>query len=193
MKYTIKKATSYLTLAVILTLVTGATVATTPILAEETAPISYTLDHTNIFFSTVSLVSPVAETLKYEKSVFDRTSRLNAYYEKRDMPLAGYGETFVRAADACGLDWKLLPAIGVQESSGGKHFMNNNPFGWGSAKIKYADFGAAILDVTEHLCGVRESTSSYYKDKSVYQKLWYYNGTVAPTYPAEVIAIMNKF
>lgn len=185
-----KKAAVYLMLALALTGVLPAIAK-----AEEatTAPAIYTLDHTNIFFSTVALNSPAGDTMEYEKSVADRADRLNTYFSKREMPLAGLGENFVRAADACGLDWKLLPAIGVRESSGGKHYMNNNPFGWGSAKIKYADFSEAIADVTEHLCGVRETTSSYYKDKSIYQKLWYYNGSVMPSYPAEVIAIMNKF
>lgn len=193
MKNIIKKAISYLVLAGVLTLVSGASIAANPALAEETAAATNTPDHTNVFFSTVGFTSPVAETMAYAKSVADRADRLNAYFEKRDMPLASYGEKFVRAADACGLDWRLLPAIGVRESSGGKHYMNNNPFGWGSAKIKYADFGAAIDDVTEHLCGSRDTTSSYYKDKTTYQKLWYYNGSVMPTYPAEVMSIMNKF
>src|SRR3989338_3116903 len=57
-----------------------------------------------------------------------RAQRINEYFAKRDMPLAGFGDKFVKVADACGLDWRLLPAIGVRESSGGKHLINKNPF-----------------------------------------------------------------
>lgn len=193
MKNTIKKLINYCVLAGILAIVSGAGIAATPALAEDTALVTNIPDTAHVFFSTAGFTYPVAEAVGYEKSVADRSSRLNNYFEKRDMPLSGYGEQFVRAADSCGLDWRLLPAIGVRESSGGKHLMNNNPFGWGSAKIKYTNFDAAINDVTENLCGNRDSTSSYYKDKTTYQKLWYYNGSVMPSYPAEVIAIMNKF
>ena len=121
----------------------------------------------------------------------DRAERLDAYFAKRDMPLAGYGEEFVEVADKYGIDWRLLPAIGVRESSGGKHLMNNNPFGWGSAKIPFKDFGEAIDVVAWNLSGNNPNTAKYYKDTDSYTKLWYYNGTVMPTYPDEVIAIMD--
>ena len=65
----------------------------------------------------------------------DQAQRLDAYFDKYDMPLSGYGIEFVRAAKKYNVDWRLIAAIGVRESSGGKHMMNNNPFGWGSAKI----------------------------------------------------------
>jgi hypothetical protein len=123
----------------------------------------------------------------------DRVDRINKYFEKRNMPLAGYGEDFVAVAEKCDIDWRLLPAIGVRESSGGKNQYNNNPFGWGSAKIKFKNFSDAISNVGEHLCGLRDATEKYYKDKTTYQKLWYYNGTVIASYPAEVIEIMEMF
>jgi hypothetical protein len=71
--------------------------------------------------------------------------------------------------------------------------MNNNPFGWGSAKIPFKDFGEAITVVTDNLCGKNPNTARYYKDTSVDKKLWYYNGSVEPTYPGEVKAIMAMF
>ncbi len=121
----------------------------------------------------------------------EKAQRLDAYFTKRDMPLDGYGITFVRAANKYNVDWRLVAAIGVRESSGGKHMMNNNPFGWGSAKIKFADFDEAIDVVTSNLGGFNSNTAQYYKDTTTKKKLWYYNGTVMPTYPAEVISIMN--
>ena len=120
-----------------------------------------------------------------------KAQRLDAYFSKRDMPLAGYGIEFVRAANKYNVDWRLIAAIGVRESSGGKHMMNNNPFGWGSAKIKFDDFSEAIDVVTSNLGGFNPNTARYYKNADTKKKLWYYNGTVMPTYPAEVIDIME--
>lgn len=123
----------------------------------------------------------------------DKASRLDAYFEKRNMPLAGYGIEFVRAANKYDIDWRLIAAIGVRESSGGKHMMNNNPFGWGSARIKFADFSEAIDVVTSNLGGFNPSTARYYKDADIDKKLWYYNGSVIHSYPGEVKAIMEMF
>lgn len=123
----------------------------------------------------------------------DRPARVDAYFAKRNMPLEGHGEQFVKVADKYGLDWRLLPAIAVRESSGGKHLLNNNPFGWGSCRIKFANFDDAIEEVGKNLSGSDEDTARYYKNKTVYQILWAYNGTVINTYPNEVIAIMEMF
>jgi hypothetical protein len=136
----------------------------------------------------------ILETVNSEakvETIDERAERIDAYFEKRGMPLTGYGAKFVEVADKYGIDWRLLPAIGVRESSGGKHLMNNNPFGWGSAKIPFTDFNDAIEVVAYNLSGNNPNTARYYKDTDSYKKLWYYNGTVMPTYPDEVIAIMN--
>ncbi len=121
----------------------------------------------------------------------DRAKRLDDYFDKRDMPLAGYGAKFVEVAQKCNLDWRLLPAISVRESSGGKRLMNKNPFGWGSAKIKFYNFEDAIETVSDNLCGYNLATAKYYKDKTILRQLWYYNGSVMPSYPQEVLDIMD--
>ena len=138
-------------------------------------------------------VSDEGPTNENKPSLNSRAKRLDEYFAKRDMPLASYGAKFVKVADFYGLDWRLLPAVGVRESSGGKHLMNRNPFGWGSAKIPFKNFNEAIEVVAKNLAGASPSTARYYKDKTTFQKLWAYNGTVMPTYPDEVIAIMNMF
>jgi len=71
--------------------------------------------------------------------------------------------------------------------------MNNNPFGWGSAKIKFANFDDAIEELGANISGHDKDTARYYKDKTVFQVLWAYNGTVMPTYPKEVMNIMKMF
>lgn len=121
-----------------------------------------------------------------------RAAKIDAYYEARSMPLAGKGMTFVLAAEKYGLDWALLPAIAIRESSGGKHDCYNNPFGWGSCKIKFSDYEEAIDTVARNLGGGNPRTASYYAGKTTRQKLYYYNGTVVPTYMDEVIDIMKR-
>lgn len=123
----------------------------------------------------------------------ENAKKLDAYFAKRDMPLAGYGTELVSAANKYNIDWRLLAAIGVRESSGGKHMMNNNPFGWGSAKIKFDDFSEAIDVVSLNLGGYNPNTARYYKNSDTKKKLWYFNGTVMASYPGEVMNIMSSF
>ncbi|MFA6105156.1 MAG: hypothetical protein WC725_00960 [Patescibacteria group bacterium] len=149
--------------------------------------VNFSTKETSIAY--VGFETTTTEEVDVEKQ--DKINRLDSFFAKRDMPLAGYGAKFVEIAEKCDIDWRLLPAIGVRESSGGKHLRNNNPFGWGSANIKFNDFNDAIENVSDHLCGLRESTAKYYKDKTQAQKLWYYNGSVLPSYPKEVVEIME--
>ncbi len=123
----------------------------------------------------------------------EKIERIDRYFEKRQMPLAGYGQKFIEAAEKCGMDWRLLPAIAVRESSGGKQMTQNNPFGWGSAKIGFENLDQAVDIVGWNLCGLNLKTSVYYKDKTASEKLWSYNGTINPKYPDEVLAIMDQF
>ncbi len=123
----------------------------------------------------------------------NRAIRIDTYFSKRNMPLAGHGETFVAVADACEMDWRLLPAIAVRESSGGKRMMNNNPFGWGGAMIPFESLEHAIEEVGRNLCGQNPRTARWYSTSSTRQKLYYYNGTVISSYPAEVQWIMKQF
>jgi hypothetical protein len=138
--------------------------------------------------------SPVT---KVEVSVNDvrkqKAEAIDEYFKDRSMPLAGTGMTFVLVAEKYGLDWRLLPAISVRESSGGKAACGNNPFGWGSCKLhNFHSYGDAIEALGRNLGGANPNTSRYYAGKSTEEKLYYYNGTVVPTYPTEVLAIMDK-
>jgi len=137
--------------------------------------------------------SQINDGIKEEVVKDDRAARLNSYFAKWDMPLEGYGEKFVKEADKYGLDWKLMPAIGVQESSGGKYLKNNNPFGWGSAEIKFNNFNEAIEELAKNLGGQDSDTSRYYKDANLDDILWHYNGSVNKAYPGKIKYIMTLF
>jgi hypothetical protein len=151
---------------------------------------------------SVSLTSHIGSldttpVTKEEVSVEDiraqRAEAINTYFKERSMPLHGTGMTFVLVAEKYGLDWRLLPAIGVRESSGGKAACGYNPFGWGSCKLhNFGSYEQAIEALGRNLGGGNPKTARYYAGNSTKEKLYYYNGTVVPTYPDEVIAIMHK-
>lgn len=133
-----------------------------------------------------SLIQPKGEVID-AVTIDNRPSIIDDYFEARNMPLKGYGKKMVEVADSNGLDWRLLPALSVRESSGGKQMCENNPFGWGSCKITFKSIDEAIETV-----GYKLANLSVYKGKTTEIKLYYYNGTVIKTYPQEVIAIMDK-
>jgi len=135
-----------------------------------------------------------AEQTKEEIQIVDeRAEKLDAYFAKWDMPLEGQGAKFIEEADRYGLNWRLLPAISVAESSGGKYMKNNNPFGWASCEIAFNDFSHAIEIVAWNLGGENPQTAKYYKDADLDTILWYYNGSVIKTYPDKVKYIMTLF
>lgn len=118
---------------------------------------------------------------------------IDTYFKDRSMPLEGTGMTFVLVAEKYGLDYRLLPAIAVRESSGGKQACGNNPFGWGSCKLhNFKSYGDAIESLGKNLGGANAKTARYYAGKNTAEKLYHYNGTVVESYPDEVMAIMEK-
>lgn len=133
---------------------------------------------------------------KVEVSVEDlrqqKADAIDSFFKKRSMPMEGTGKTFVIVAEKYGLDWRLLPAIAVRESSGGKQACGHNPFGWGSCKLhNFVSYEQAIEALGRNLGGAAPRTASYYAGKTTLEKLHYYNGTVEPAYPGEVVVIMN--
>lgn len=130
-----------------------------------------------------------------EMVVDERANNIDEYFAKNNLPLAGYGEVFVEVADKYDLDYRLLPAIAMRESTGGKNacpYGNDaNVFGWHSCKTKFETYEQAIDKVGAHLAGEVKSTSTYYGNKTVWKKLRTYNSVIKP-YPDQVIAIMNK-
>lgn len=66
------------------------------------------------------------------------------FFKKYKSFLASYSNLFVRKADEHGLDWRLLPAISMQESNGGKKVIKNsyNPFGYGIWADKVTKFSS---------------------------------------------------
>jgi hypothetical protein len=148
-----------------------------------------------------TLVSNVTQEIESLSPVVDtRAKRIDAYFAKLDLPLAGQGKHFVEAADQNGIDWTLLPAIAMMESTGGKFEAKRfNPFGWNcpkTCKHGFDNYAEAIHLVAKNLGGNSERTARYYANKSVEQILKTYNPPTACAecfkYPSKVMGIMKK-
>lgn len=62
-----------------------------------------------------------------------RAKIIEDFFKKYSSPLAALSKKFIAVSDTYKLDWRLLPAISMQESNGGRKVIKNsyNPFGYG--------------------------------------------------------------
>ena len=143
----------------------------------------------NSFLTFNQAKDPEAELLKVKGDFID------SYFAEYDMPLFGTGIKMATEAEKNGLDWRLLAAIAVRESTGGKNDCNrvsNNAFGWGSCKIGFKSNDEAIEIVAHNLGGNNPKTSYHYDNKTTIQILRAYNPpSIIPRYAQQVISIME--
>ena len=147
----------------------------------------------NIPFASL-MPSPMAEKppVKTEAMIIrqERAGKIDGYFAERSMPLENSGLKLVLAAEKNNLDWRLLPAIAIRESSGGKNACGQNPFGWGSCKINFKSLEEAIEVVAWNLGGNNPNTRRHYKG-GTRDKIVSYNGRVIQKYTGQVLAIMD--
>lgn len=128
------------------------------------------------------------------KTQDERAKKIDIYFSKYDLPLAGFGEKMIQEADLHNLDWRLIPAIAMRESTGGKFACKNanyNPFGWGSCKIGFDSYDHSIEVLARNLSGNNPKTQHYYKDKDIRGILETYNPpNIVPKYADQVMKIM---
>jgi hypothetical protein len=124
-----------------------------------------------------------------------RAEKIDFYFRERDLPLAGFGTEMVLAAERYDIDWRIIPAIAMRESTGGKFKCQskpNNPFGWYSCKAGFKTMDEAIDTIAKNISGNNPNTERYYKDKTLVDILDTYNGRVVKDYAEDVIRIMNN-
>lgn len=85
-----------------------------------------------------------------------RAKIVEDFFKGYKSQLAGYSDYFIEAADKYNLDFRLLPAIAMQESNGGKKMIKDsyNPFGfgiYGSLALRFVSFEEAIEKVAHSL------------------------------------------
>lgn len=121
---------------------------------------------------------------------------IDSYFKERNMPLEGYGMKMVEEAEKNNLDWRLIPAISVIESTGGKFAckkVKNSFLGWGSCKINFESKEKAIEIVAWNLGGNNPKTSRHYqKGQDLVDLLQTYNPpSIVPNYADKVMKVMD--
>lgn len=121
----------------------------------------------------------ISEKLVDGLTVAERAAKIDAFFiAEGDLPLAGHGYAFVEAADKYNLDWRLLPAIGYLESTGGKFACKSvrySAFGYGSCKIGFSSYEESIDVVSKNISGNNPKTARYYAGKDTAGILAAYN------------------
>jgi len=157
----------------------------------------------NVLFQKINIETK--ETLAFNQAIDSKVAlqkaqaikaeAIDAYFNSRKMPLFGLGLKMVLEAEKNNLDWRLLPAIAVRESSGGKNSCDKvdyNSFGWGSCKIGFKSNEEAIEIIAWNLGGNNPNTERHYDDKTTGQILRAYNPpSIVPKYEQQVRSIMK--
>lgn len=143
----------------------------------------------------VAINETTDQKLEAEEIKAQKAKSIDAYFKARNMPLEGMGMKMVLEAEKNSIDWRLLPAIAIRESTGGKKACKkvaNNAFGWGSCKIGFDSNEKAIETVALNLGGNNPNTDHHYAGKTTKQILQKYNPpSVVPRYADQVMSIMN--
>ena len=99
-----------------------------------------------------------------------RGAHLEAFFKAYDCPAPLHVEEYLQAADSHSLDYRLLPAISLVESTCGAFERRNNRWGWDSVQSGFASVPAGIDYITEQL-----AENPRYKGKTIHEKLYTYN------------------
>jgi len=92
----------------------------------------------------------------------DRPIKLETFFKSYQCPQPHYVEEYVRAADMYDIDYRLLPALSIRESTCGQHNRLNNHWGWDSAPtlgltavglivlLGFTQYGLIVLRTHQH-------------------------------------------
>jgi hypothetical protein len=132
----------------------------------------------------VALTSYVSTTA--DNTVPDlRVERLETFFASFGCPAPHHAAEYIRAADVYQVDYRLLPAISVLESTCGAYGRMNNNWGWNRAQNGFSSVPAGIAFVTSRL-----AVGPPYKDKGLDEKLFNYNPE--PKYARQVKHLMRE-
>lgn len=158
-----------------------------------TAPLMFSTHQVDIKLNGALALSRVENIEELKRQA--KADAIDNYFNLREMPLAGMGMKMVLEAEKNNLDWRLIPAIAVRESTGGKNEckkVSNNPFGWASCKVGFDSNEHAIETIAHNLGGNNPNTAYHYDEKTTKQILHAYNPpSIVPRYAEQVISIMN--
>jgi hypothetical protein len=118
-----------------------------------------------------------------------RISALAEFMEKHKFAKPYYVQEYIQSADRYHIDYRLVASIAVAESSGCKHYIYNDCFGYGSSSglMHFTSIPEGIRFVSEQL-----GEASYYAGKSDLDKARAYGPHSNPNYGPTIIRYMNE-
>ena|SRR5579884_4155758 len=114
-----------------------------------------------------------------------RIERLERFFTHYNCPAPYHISDYLRAADDYDLDYRLLPAISVRETTCGLTEQQNNRWGYHPGRQAFESIEEGIEYVARTL-----AEGDFYRGKSLREKLFTYNPR--PAYPVEVQKIMRQ-
>lgn len=127
-----------------------------------------------------------AETAASQCDEDKRCQAMEGFFRRYNGSLVNLSGSFLRAAGQNGLDWRLLPALAIVETGGGKIGGRNNIFGWNSGRTRFPSVDAGI----SHVAG-RLANSPVYAGRTARGILAKYN-PARSKYVAKVVAYMQE-
>ncbi|NCU28459.1 MAG: hypothetical protein EOM85_02200 [Candidatus Moranbacteria bacterium] len=149
--------------------------------------------NTDLLASEVSVI-----TTQEDESRQAKADAIDDYFASKGAPLSGYGMKFVEEAEENDIDWRLLPAIAMRETTGGKFACKsakapNNNFGWHSCKSGFSSVEASIEYISKTLGGNNDNVLHYHSEMTTEQILKKYNpDSIIPGYSKQVMKIMDS-
>lgn len=151
----------------------------------------------------VSIFEAVENKSQVDKELLEdlkvKAAKIDAYFEKYNLPASGYGMDMVLAANKYDIDWRLLPALAKLETTGGKNVCKNpnganNWFGWNSCKTKFNTVEESFYVIARSLGGHNPNLPQY-KDASLERILEIYNPPqtkgIMPGYHRKAFSVMS--
>ena len=130
---------------------------------------------------------PVASSAPEHRvpQVDPRLGKLEAFFLRYRCPEPHYTRDYLASADRNGIDYRLLPAISLVESTCGVFQRLNNHWGWNNAATGFESVASGIDHVTQQLAQGRP-----YRDRDLDGKLLSYNKRTS--YRDQVKRIMRE-
>ena len=89
-----------------------------------------------------------------------KVRKVEEFYARWNAPLGAHADYIVQVSEELGLDYRLIPAISIVESSGGQHcFRSYNAWGWG--KSGFTSFEQGIYTVGNGLANGYHTSNPY--------------------------------
>jgi hypothetical protein len=114
-----------------------------------------------------------------------RIERLETFFTSYGCPTPQHAQDYVEAADVFQIDYRVLPAISLLESTCGVNARWNNRWGWNRAQGSFESITEGIAFITSQL-----ADGDPYRDKTLEEKLFTYNPE--RSYPRKVKRLMTE-